>query len=124
MVPLAVLLTSPLRLLLRAVLERLPLLVAQLTSPRKSPLLVVLPVALATSPLRPLLPAELQRLPPPAALLTNRKKSPQPAVLPVALATSNRFFSLKTVPGRKILAGNLAYYSVLPIYDRNKEFAR
>ena len=81
-------------------------------------------VALSKSPLRLLPLVVLLRLLLPAALLTSRKKSPLPAALPVALATSNRLFPPKTVPGGKNLAGNLAYYSVLPIYDRNKEFVR
>ena len=104
----------------------LPLLAELLKSPLKLPPPVVLPrlpqlVALPKSPLRPLLPVVLPRLLPLVVLLTSRKKSPPPAALPVALAISNRFFPPKTVPGGKILAGNFAYYSVLPIYDRNKK---
>ena len=74
--------------------------------------------------LRLLPPVVLLRLPQLVALLTSRKKSPLPAVLPAALATSNRRFPPKTVPGGKNLAGNLAYYSDFPIYDRNKELSR
>ena len=135
---LAALLKSPLKLLppvallkllLLAALLKLLLLAALLKNPLKLPLpavlLKLLPlVVLLKNPLRLPLPAVLLKLLPLVVLLTSRKKSPPPAALPVAPATSNRFFPPKTVPGGKILAGNLAYYSVLPIYDRNKEFAR
>ena len=79
------------------------------------------PAALLTSLQRLLPPVVLLRLPLLVAQLTSRKKSPLPAVLPVALATSNRLFPPKTVPGGKNLTGNLVYYSVLPIYDRNNK---
>ena len=106
---LAALLKSPLRLLLPVALLKLLLLAALLKLP---PL-----VALPRSPQRPPLPAVLLKLLPLVALLTSRKKSP----LPVASATSNRFFPPKSVPGGKDLTGNLVYYSVLPIYDRNNK---
>ena len=107
---------SPLRLPLLAALPKLLLPVVRPTSLLR----LLQPVALPRSPLRPLLPAVLLKLLPLVALLTSRKKSPLPAALPVALATSNRFFPPKTVPGGKILAGNLAYYSVFPSDDRHK----
>ena len=113
---LAALLKSPLKLLPPVALLKLLLLAALLK--------LLLLAALLKNPLRLPLPAVLLKLLPLVVLLTSRKKSPPPAALPVAPATSNRFFPPKTVPGGKILAGNLAYYSVLPIYDRNKEFAR
>ena len=87
-----------------------------------------------TSPLKPLPPAVRLRSLQPAALpislprplrlvallmlrlhavrLTSRKKS----LLPAVPATSNRGFPPKSVPGGKVLAGNLANYSVTPIY--------
>ena len=105
---------------------RLPQLVALPTNPLKLPPPVVqpkllLPVVRPTSLLRLPQLVALPKLLLPVVLLTSRKKSPLPVALPVALATSNRFFPTKTVPGGKILAGNVAYYSVLPIYDRNKK---
>lgn len=91
-----------------------------------------------TSPLRPLPPAvrlrsllpaapsiSLPKLLPPVALLmlrlhavrlTSRKKSLLPAVPPAVPATSNRGFPPKSVPGGKVLAGNLVNHSVIPIY--------
>ena len=92
-------LTSLLRLLLPAVLPRLPLL-----------------AGLLKSPLRLLLPAVLPRLLQPAVRLTSRKKSLLHAVPPAVPATSNHGFPPKSVPGGKILAGNLVNHSVTPIY--------
>ena len=91
-----------------------------------------------TSPLRPLPPAvrlrsllpaapsiSLPKLLPPVALLmlrlhvvrlTSRKKSLPLAVPPVVPATSNRGFPPKSVPGGKVLAGNLVNNSVITIY--------
>ena len=78
-----------------------------------------------TSPLRPLPPAVRPRSLPPVALLmlrlhavrlTSRKKSLLHAGPPAVLATSNRGFPPKSVPGGKVLAGNLVNHSVIPIY--------
>jgi hypothetical protein len=52
----------------------------------------------------------------PAVRLTSRKKSLLPAVPPAVPATSNRGFPPKSVPGGKVLAGNLVNHSVIPIY--------
>jgi len=109
--------TNPLKLPPPVVQPKLLLPVVRPTSLLRLPQLVALPRSLLRLPL----PAALPKLLLPVVLLTSRKKSPLPVALPVALATSNRFFPIKTVPGGKILAGNLAYYSVLPIYDRNKK---
>ncbi len=82
------------------------------------------PAVQLTSPQPVVQPISLPRLPQPAvrpkllllvAQLTSRKKSLQPAVLPVVLATSNRI-SHQTVPGGRILAGNLDDFSDTPIY--------
>ena len=91
-----------------------------------------------TSPLKPLPPAVRLRSLQPAALLinlprplrlvallmlrlhavrlTSRKKSLLSAVPPAVPATSNCGFPPKSVPGGKVLAGNLVNHSVIPIY--------
>ena len=85
----------------------------QLTSPQP----VVQPISLP----RLLLLVVRLRLLLLVAQLTSRKtrsvqsKSLQPAALPVVLATSNRT-SHQTVPGGRILAGNLDIISDNPIY--------
>ena len=96
-------LTSLPRLLRPAVLLRSLL---RLLPPVVLPKLLLLAVRL-TSLLRPL---------PPVVRLTSRKKSLLPAVPPAVPATSNRGFPPKSVPGGKVLAGNLANHSVTPIY--------
>ena len=78
----------------------------RLLPPVVLPKLLLLAVRL-TSLLRPL---------PPVVLLTSRKKSLLPAVPPAVPATSNRGFPPKSVPGGKVLAGNLVNHSVIPIY--------
>ncbi len=89
--------------------QRLP--AARLTTPLRS-----LPPAVRLRSLLTLLPpVERLRLLPPAALLTNRKKSLLHAVPRVAPATSNRGFAPKSVPGGKVLAGNPANHSVIPL---------
>ncbi len=82
-----------------------------------------------TSPLRPLppavLPISLLMLLPPAALLmlllpavrlTSRKKSLLQVVPPAVPAASDSGFPPISVPGGKVLAGNLVNHSVIPIY--------
>ena len=86
-------LISPLRLLPLAVLPKLLLPAAPLTS----------------------LPRRLLL----AALLTSQKKSLPPAVLPAVPATSNRGFPPKSVPGGKVLAGNIVIHSDIPILYTN-----
>ena len=73
---------------------------------------VVLPISLP----RPLRLVALLMLRLHAVRLTSRKKSLLPAVPPAVPATSNRGFPPKSVPGGKVLAGNLANHSVTPIY--------
>ena len=88
---------------------------AQLTSRRKSRLLVVLLAEQLTSLLRHLLLAVRPRLPLPVARRTSRRRSLQPAVLPAAPATSKLHSLPDHVPGGTCLTGNLDYYSDIPI---------
>ncbi len=98
------LLTNP----LPAELPRLPLLAAQLK--------LLLPAVLLENPLRLPLPVALPKLLLPAVQLTSRKKSLLMLLPPVAPVTSDHGFPPKSVPGGKVLAGNLANHSVIPIY--------